>query len=510
MAKPNVSTPVLIAILVASLVLSGCTPGPTTTPVRTNTVTVFATNTSIPMPTATASATPAPSPALTLKPGDFYFSLDGQPTFILSRNPTGKNRADFDTLLGWAHQGGTKVIRVHLTHGWWGDPWINKDWSVDGKWLQDWDQFFDQAKADGIYVIPVFGVWADWNNGHPDWGNALWQYNPLNVSNGGPVNQPGELFTPDSPAQKAWLQWVKTLVEHWQGRQNIAAWEIFSEINIASGASGTMDGKGGVDETTGVDFTNKAMAIIKSADAGHHLVTLSLAGVYPATDPWAEYYKLGSLDFIEIHPYSDKLDRELVSEVTQYRTSYQKPVMIGESGLWSMAHNANAHIGIEHAIWAGLVSGAMNGRALWENDGYAFYSISNHADAIAFMQSYAFVERPIADFTDGVDFSGLQPLKSISTAGVWGAAIGDEKMVLGWYRDAASEPPDWNTKALLSKQTVTIRVPGSAANWMVDFYDTTSGTRIIGSASVVRKGNTITIPLPDFTNDLAFKIVSQK
>ena len=196
---------------------------------------------------------------MALNPGENYFSIDGKPTFLLSRNITGKTRNDFDTLLDWAHQGGTRVIRVHLTHGWWRDPWINKDWSVNEKWAQNWDSFFDHAQADGIYIIPVFGVWADWNNGSPDWGSPLWQYNPLNTANGGPVASPGDLFTSGSDTQKLWMEWVKTLVERWQGRENIAAWEIFSEIDIASGATGHKDAKGGVDEATGIDFTNTAI-----------------------------------------------------------------------------------------------------------------------------------------------------------------------------------------------------------------------------------------------------------
>ncbi len=318
----------------------------------------------------------------------------------------------------------------------------------------------NQAQADGIYVIPVFGVWADWNNGKPDYGSPLWQYNPLNQVNGGPVKSPDELFQSGSDTQKHWMEWVKTLVDRWQGRENIAAWEIFSEINIASGAPGNTDAKGGVDEPTGVDFTDKAMAVIRTADLQHRAVTLSLAGVYSPNDKWAEYYKLDLLDFIEIHPYSDKLDRELIKQVREYMHKYQKPVMIGELGLWSMTHNENASIGIGHAIWAGLVSGAMNGRSLWDNDGYSIYSIQNRATAIQFMQGYATTELPVVNFTNGIDFSGFLPLNSKSSSGVWGAAIGNEKMVLGWYRDASSEPPNWNWRAVITKQSVVITVPG--------------------------------------------------
>ncbi len=491
------------------LVLSSCAPASTASPTSTAAPSVAPTGSAVLAPSLTATATSTPFPALTLQAGDSYFSVDGTPSFVLSRNPTGKTQADFDTVLDWARQGGTKLIRVHITAGWLGDPWINTDWSVNEKWAEDWDGFFDQAQADGIYVIPVFGVWADWNNGAPDWGNAFWSFNPLNSAIGGPVTSPGELFTSGSDTQNHWLNWVKTLVERWQGRKNIAAWEIFSEINLASGAPGHTDAGGGVDEATGVDFTNRAVAVIHAADSQHRPVTLSLAGVYAPTDKWADFYHLASLDFIEIHPYSDTLDRELVSEVHRYLATYQTPVMIGESGLWSTTFNKDAPVGIEHAIWAGLVSGAMNGRALWTEDGYDIYGAPTTADAVAFMQTYATMELPVAEFTNGVDFSGFGPLTSTSSSGVWGAAVGNDKSVLGWYRDATSEPPNWNMKPVVSKQTVTITVPGAVANWRVGFYDTKTGTTLLSSASVTRHGNTVTIHLPDFKNDIAFKLYAQ-
>ncbi|MGA2491277.1 MAG: hypothetical protein ABSF99_14005 [Anaerolineales bacterium] len=48
--------------------------------------TVAPTPTQIALPTQTATPTTIPFPALTLKPGEFYFSLDGQTRFIFSRN----------------------------------------------------------------------------------------------------------------------------------------------------------------------------------------------------------------------------------------------------------------------------------------------------------------------------------------------------------------------------------------------------------------------------------------
>ncbi|CAG0935027.1 hypothetical protein TFLX_03851 [Thermoflexales bacterium] len=516
----------LIAVQLVSLLLSGCTPGAVTTPAPfstkplTNTPTltvvpVVATPTTIPAsvtPAATPisrapTATPLPLPTFTLKSGDFYFSIADRPSFIFSRNPTGKTQADFDTVLEWAHQGGSRLIRVHLTHGWWEDPWINPDGTVNETWAKDWERFFDQAAADGIYLIPVFGVWADWNNGTPDWGSPLWLYNPLNAANGGPVEAPGELFQLDSATQQLWLKWMKTLVERWQGRENIVAWEIFSEINIASGAPGQIDPKGGVAETAGVDFTKRTTAVIRDADPRQRPLTLSLAGVYQETDQWAEFYHLPALDFIEIHPYTDQLDRELIANVSRQLAKYNKPVFIGESGLWSLNRADKAAPGIRHAIWAGVVSGAMNGRALWDQDGYSIYFYNDRTEALRFMEKYAATEQAAANFAGDLDVSGFKPLTVNFPARtkVWGGAIGSDKTIVGWFRDAACEPPDWNLLPQISGQTITIVAPGSASTWQVDFYDTRTGTKVIASTTVTRQGAGLTISLPDFTDDLAFK-----
>jgi hypothetical protein len=55
---------------------------------------------------------------------------------------------------------------------------------------------------------------------------------------------------------------------------------------------------------------------------------------------------------------------------------------------------------------------------------------------------------------------------------------------------------------------VTITVPGTAANWQVDFYDTSTGTTILSSTSVTRRGSTVTVTLPGFQDDIAFKMMA--
>jgi hypothetical protein len=478
------------------MVFSGCNPKPTVKPIQTATsksTAIPPTDTIVPTASqaaaalATATATAVPFPSLTLKPGDFYFSVDGKTSFIFSRNIAGYQKVHYDTFLDWSKAGGSKVARIQLDSLGMGYTMTG---GVDPSWAHQWDLVFDKAQTDGIYILPVFSGWFDWNAGS---GYSTWASNPLNQVNSGPVKSPGELFQKGSATQNLWMQWMQTLVKRWQGRKNILGWEIFSEVNLASGAT----------EASGIDFVNTAAALIRAADHTRP-VTASLAD----TGTWPNFYKNTAIDFINTHPYppSAQLDRTILSEVHTDLSAYKRPVLIGESGLNADSpdkYPPNAEVGVRHAIWAAIVSGAMNGRALYWEDSFGIYFPNL---GIPWMQKFQNEELPAANFVNGVDFSGFQPLAASNSSGIWGAAVGSEKMVLGWYRDATSEPPNWSMLPAVSKKTVTVTVPGTAAAWQVDFYDTKTGTKIISSARITRTGNTVVVPLPDFQDDIAFKL----
>lgn len=478
-----------MVMVATTLVLSSCAPRPTATPTLPATATVLLTDTAVPTQIATATATPIPFPALTLKPGDFYFSVDGQTSFIFSRNIAGYQQSQYDTFLDWTKAGGSRFARIQLDSL--GMGYTSKG-GVDGNWAAQWDLVFDKAQADGIYILPVFSGWFDWNAGT---GYSTWKSNPLNQANGGPVKSPAELFQSGSATQTLWLAWMQTLVQRWQGRKNILGWEIFSEANLASGAT----------ESSGIDFVNTAAALIRATDPTRP-ITASLADI----GTWPNFNRKASIDFINFHPYppSAQLDRHILSVVRDYIATYNRPVLIGESGLNADSpenYPPKAEIGVRHAIWAAVVSGAMNGRALYWEDSFGIYFQDL---GMPWMQKYETEELPAVNFVNGVDFSGFKPLMSTSSSGVWGAAVGNEKMVLGWYRDATSEPSNWNLQPVISKQTVALTVPGSASSWKIDFYNTKDGTTVLSSASMTRKGNTITVSLPDFQDDIAFKLYS--
>ncbi len=487
----------LAGLVILAAGFSGCTPGATAESHSPSTDSQTS-GPLVPSPAPSSTPTHVALPAFALQPGDFYFSLDGQPAFLFSRNIAGYQRAHYQTFLDWSASGGSRFVRIQLDSLGMG---YTSSGAVDESWATQWEWVFDQARQGGLYILPVFSGWFDWNSGP---GYSTWNSNPMNSANGGPVKTPAELFQKDSKAQNLWLHWLQSLVQRWQGRENILGWEIFSEVNLASGEG----------EQAGIDFVNRAASVIRAADPARRPITASIAD----TGTWPDFYRQTSIDFINIHPYpaSGQLDRVIVSETRRALVTYHRPVLLGESGLSatspdsregniSMADNATA--GVEHAIWAAVVSGSMNGRALYWEDSFAVYF---QGLGMSFIGKYADAELPAAQFVQGVDFSGFMPLNSTSTRAIWGAVIGNANTALGWFRDANCEPPDWNLQPVISHQTVTISLPGKADRWRVDFYDTRTGTDLLGSIDIARTGDTVTIPLPDFKNDIAFKMRAQK
>jgi hypothetical protein len=267
-----------------------------------------------------------------------------------------------------------------------------------------------------------------------------------------------------------------------------------------------------VTEASGVAFMEQAADMIQRADPRQRPITASLADV----GDWSRFYGSASLDFISIHPYppSAELDTAVIANVRRMRETYNKPVMIGESGLSAATPDSeagklsvaeDAPLGAKHAIWAAVVSGAMNGRSLYWEDGFGIYFPSL---GLKYLQKYADLERPAATFVGDVNFTGFQPLTSQASEKIRGAAVGSEQTVIGWFRDKGCEPPHWPLQPVLSGQKVSVRVPGSALEWKIDFYSTVTG-ELTNSTTVAQSGDQVIIPLPDFTDDIAFKMYPQ-
>ena len=480
----------------ASLVLASCSPK--TSPVSTEAPTSTTIVTRIPTFAPTPTATPLSLPAFSLQPGQFYFSMDGQPGLFYSRNVAVINPTEFWTLMDWSVAGGTRMIRFGLANyiGMGGWPFTSTG-ELNEPVIKNWENVIDAAAAHGLFICPWFSGVGDRVGDSSEWAG-----NPFNAANGGPVQNPTDIFQEGTTANTLWFDYVTRLVTRWKDRPNILCWEVLGEANAIKN----------ITEQQGIAFAEKMARVIHAADPHQRPITASLVDEGPS---WPNFFASPAIDIIQTHPYPDsrKLDRTLVDFVHRLLARYHKPVLTGESGFnanpmtspdWITA-SPRAPIGVEHAIWAGVVSGMMNGRGLFWEDAYGVYF---RPLRYVWLNKYAEAELPTFRFTSGVDFTDFKPLNVLYPNGskVWGASVGNDHMVLGWFRDAASEPPDWNLLPNISGQTVTIVIPGSAKDWQVDFYNTKTGNALGGSTLLTRQGDHVTIAMPDFTDDVAFKL----
>ena len=431
---------------------------------------------------------PPDAPRFELRAGENYFRVAGRPTFVLGRNPAALRPQDYAAHFRHVAEAGERFVRIHFTFL----PPGEKPGTIAPGMLKVWDEILDAAEREQLGVLPVLGVWADWNDGSHKETWHRWEQNPFNSALGGPAKNPAELFD-DTPCRKLWLQRLELFVRHWSPRRAIVGWEIFSELDLVTGAT----------EPRAVAFTEAAAATIRAADPWKRPVTAAQAGI----NGWPRLLRSDALDFIEIHPYTDgafggRLDELILATVRARLATYGKPVLIGECGLDSGPPHGTldtaprAEFGIRHAIWAALVSGALNGRALWWQDGFDFFE---HADVCS---HYHTVAAPAAAFVRGTDYTGFAPVPCTLSATLKGALLGNGNTILGWFRDAACEPPAWPQRPLAG-QTVSAQVPD--ALWSCEFFDPTTG-KSIGKTNLTPRAGRIEIALPEFQDALALRL----
>ena len=435
-----------------------------------------------------AQAGSAEGPRLELRRGEAFFRNGGRPAFVLGRNPVGRNPAAYDEHFRHAAENGERFMRIHFTH----IPPGEMAGEVDAGMLRSWDAILDAAERRGLAVLPVLGLWSDWNDGSNRENWHLWDRNPFNAARGGPARRPDELFD-DTACRRLWMQRLEIFVRRWSPRRAIVGWEIFSELDLVTGA----------DEDRAVRFTELAAATIRKLDPLKRPVTASQAGV----NEWPKLLRSDALDFIEVHPYAGgprggRLDELVLSTVRQRLATYGKPVLLGECGLdaapprGTLDVAARAEIGIRHAIWASVVSGAMNGRMLWWQDGYDQFE---QADLC---RNYDGIAASAAAFVRGVDFAGFAPVPCEPSAGLKGAVIGHDTMRLGWFRDARCVPPDWPSQPRAG-ETVVMAAPGS--DWRAEFFDPVTGGTAGTCTAPVHAGR-IRIALPEFRGSIALRL----
>ncbi len=426
-------------------------------------------------------------PRLTWVPGELTFRDGGTPRLVLGRNPAARNTT------GWIEQfdamaaAGEVLARIHLC-------WMPPDevpGEVSPAMLRGWDALLDAAEARSLAVLPVFGVWSAWNDGSGGEAWHGWDQNPYNAARGGPARAPAELLSPGR-CRELWLRRVQSLVRRWAGRRCVVGWEIFSELDLITGAT----------EPRAAEFAAAAAAAIREADPLRRPLTASLTNARE----WPVLWRGPAVDWVQVHPYGHgdraDLDEILLRVVRQRLTAFGKPVLLGECGLdWApprgtLDASPQGAVGLRHAVWAALVSGAANARMFWWQDGYDAFE---QADLTRHYQRLA---APAARFAAAVDWTRLRPLDLAVSPELWGAALADpaRTRLVAWYRDRRCRAPQWPTEPTAD---AWLELP-VAGDWQLTWVAPEDG-RVVAEQHQRYPATATRLNLPTFRGSLALR-----
>jgi hypothetical protein len=437
-------------------------------------------------------------PWFSLPAGSRFFERDGRQAPLLMRNVSAPQPSGFAPFFADARAAGTTLVRLQLTQGFGYDTLgIDATGAPLPGWLTAWGTVFDEAERQGLALIPVFAIWGDWNSGEPALGWTHFDANPLGAARGGAAATPAELFA-DTPTQRAWLGWLSEVVERNADRPNIVAWEIFSELDLATGAT----------EAGATALVERARAVIREKDPWSRPAFASTSDL-PLINgqPWRVLWDSPDNDIVAVHPYAEELDRVAVDRARSVLGLTSKPVLIGESGLSAaeptgatLTSAPNAAVGLTHAIWAELVSGAASARAFYWEDGYSIYYPGSGRPLI---DAHKDLERHAAEWLAGKDFRGLSPLTSTTEGALFGVVLGGPERVLGWARNARLLPPEWRAAALGDEELRVTLAPGVPDRaWTVELSDAVSGARTQAPGS--SRAGLLSFRIPGPWQSLAF------
>jgi hypothetical protein len=367
------------------------------------------------------------------------------------------------------------------------------------------DYRITEAENKNIYFRLTFLHWEDFDNEQntsPRWG---WARNPYNSVNQGPVNNVSQFFS-NATAIKIFKKQVRYIVARWGYSKNLAAYELWNEVDMSNIVWG-----GGTFYSAANNISNwhdEIAQYIKSLDINKHLITTSFA----LSSNYAKIWDLANIDITTIHRYTHYNNSfgdekygtvDTINKLIKDRfSSIAKPVIIGEFALSPGGDiqrlKDKQGVAFHNQLWSSILSKGAVTAMHWNWGSY----IHN------FNLYYHY--KPLSTFVLGEDFRNTTSFNNIGDVNSTIKYIGLKKAdaVYLWVQDrnhTFKEILGGYTPVLISGQIITI-TNISNGNYTISFFNTYTGDNFCSNVFQVNNG-ILEILLPDFTNDLALKII---
>jgi cellulase (glycosyl hydrolase family 5)/uncharacterized protein DUF5060 len=334
---------------------------------------------------------------------------DGTPRLNVGHNVCWlpKELGDCQTYFTKMASAGENWTRIWMCP-WTNDGWVMIEYSTD-HWSgnfsgvgtyslqtsQRLDSVIELAEQLGIgiqLVLQYHGLFSTTTN-------ANWDDNPYNAArpqDGGFLQNPEDFFT-HAEAIRLTKNKYRYIIARWGYSPAILAWELWNEVQYTDGWNQNPDQV--------VAWHAELAQYVRNIDPFEHLITTS-----SHQQGFENIWSLPNIDLIQVHRYGTPVIGYFEDIATELRSTYDKPVLIGEYGAGSV--NGMNSESQPHDLPEPFRSQMLDALVLHNGIWSAFHSKSsahlwwwdNYIDPFDFYSEFA----PLSDYMHGEDLAGLE------------------------------------------------------------------------------------------------------
>ncbi len=400
----------------------------------------------------------------------------------------------YDAYLTRAAAGGANACEI----------WLSA-WNLALEWNPRWDGFYglkgyNENNAERLDVIlnraEELGIRVNLvihNHGQgSDRTDREWDTSPWNRANGGPLNEPGQLFT-DPRALAGQDRLRRYLIARYADSPAILGWKLWSEMNLTAGSRSDLR-----------EWHTQACTRFRELDPYRHPLTSHWSGDYRTVD---QTLVTGApLDYICIDAYHQPRNADgvalaelMLDGTTNFHRGLSRlniPVIVTEyGGNWDAAPEPQIIAEHRSGNWLALMSGYGGGPMLW------WFEWIDQGDRWG-------VYHGLRDFLVGEDLRGTEArtvmLSSSAGAAVWVGSWSRPGRRLGYLLDS-----DWgalgNPAPIRRDVAITHGDQVPAGPVVVEWWNPDTG-QIIDHHTWQHPGGALVTVAPPFQHHLAFKL----
>lgn len=357
----------------------------------------------------------------------------------------------------------------------------------------EFDQILEEATRHGIYV----GLVVHNHGKFSTWCDEEWESNPFNKKNGGYLDNPNQYFS-DPRAMADFRKLMRYMIARWSHSPNLVSWQLWSELDLAGTKKKFYRTK------PVVDWHRIMGGEVKAMDPYDHLIATHTCGDY--THQNKDIISLPEIDFCPCDAYHNSPDPlfivELMQRTATFNNQFDKPVLITEFGGTAMAQGLKYLTDALHAaLWSSSCTPLGGTPLFWwwhlieEEELYPMFAAVNRFMEGEERRNPELKRRGTAVKRDGE-----------AAAGVDVESMSDGAQAVGWlyvtsrfpHIDPRNDPP--------RQKGLALHIPDmAAASYTAEFWDTIAGVPV-HSTNVTSSGDSLRVPVPPFSRDIAFKV----